>query len=306
MRTLLCGAGAVLALTLTVADVAHAQNPNKPGQKKTTVQQQQPTDQEYAYISSQVKEAIGKITYVDVGNNTLTLRIEFQQYVPNNNNNAQKNRNLNNHQQALMRAQQQLMRDYQSIMTSRNVMQQQQRMMKFERDMQQLQVRMMQAGMATNNNQYKVVKVAKEFDFNLSPDLRVARVNLPTEYDDKGNVATYTKEELKKKQDATMPGYLAKPDDLTVGQTVKLYLGSRKTTKKTDGNLKVDPKNNKTDSAKLGDSASPKTATIGGTGTTPGAQTPPRPYVRLVLIETEPDPASLPKTPQKKKKKNKN
>jgi len=304
---MLCGAGALLALTLAVADVGHAQN-KAAQKKKDAVKQEDPTPQDYASLS-QAKEVVGKLTFVDMGTNTLTLRIEFQQYVPNNT--PQNTKNLTAQQQSILRSQQQLMRDYQSILTSRNVFQQQQRMQKWQNDWQQLQMKLVKAGM--NTNQYKTVTTAKEFEFDVASDLRVARANLPPEYDDKGNIVTYTKEELKKKQDSVLPGYTAKVDDLTPGQTVKLYLGSRKTTaKKTDGNLKTDPKDLKVDPVdnkldKKGDdpeATKPAKATPFGGKTTPlDAQAPPRPFVRSVLIQTEADLSTLPKTPEKKKKK---
>ena len=49
MRKLLCGAGALLALTLGVADLGHAQNKNT--QKKPTVNQVDATPQDYANLT---------------------------------------------------------------------------------------------------------------------------------------------------------------------------------------------------------------------------------------------------------------
>jgi hypothetical protein len=310
MRKVLCCAAALVALNLALlSDVSQGQV--KPGQKKTTVQTQDATPQDYAALV-QAKEIIGTITYVDVGTNTLTIRVELQQMVPNTN--TANNKNLNAQQQALLRSQQQIMRDYQNIMNSRNPLQQQQRLQKLMMDYQNLQMRMAQSGM--NTNQYKTVTVVKEFDIDLAPGegLRVARAKLPEEYDDKGNIVKYTEEELKKLRDPVLGGFLAKPADLLPGQKVNLYVSPRPKANKTD------PKKNKTDPKKVDEDAkktepgdeplTPKTT--GKTGdTTTGkiggdAQSPPHPYVRSIMIVAEPDPAAQPKNDKKKKKKNNN
>jgi len=193
MRKMLCSAVALLALNLVLGNVSHGQN--KAAQKKNAVKQEDPTPADYATLR-QMKEIYGTLTYVDLGTNKLNLRVEIPKQVPNTS--PQATRAVNAQQQALLRAQQQLMRDYQSIMTSRNPAQQQQRMQKLMLDYQNLQMRMVQAGMG-QANLIKTVTIAKEFEFEVAAEPRVARVELPQEYDDKGDIITYTKEELKKK-----------------------------------------------------------------------------------------------------------
>lgn len=306
MRKLLCTLAAVsglVVLTFLTGGVGHGQD--KPGKKKPAQTQEEPTAQDYAQFN-QAKEAVGTITYVDVGAHTMTVRIEFTKMVPNT---TAPTKNATAQQTAMLKAQQQVMRDYQSILTSRNPQQQQQRMQKLMIDYQNLQNKLAQSGYT--NNQYKTVTTTKEMDVVLSDELRVARTKLETNYDDKGNLVIPSEEEKKKMQDATMPGYKAKVDDLQVGQGVKLYLGTPPKKKKaspteTDPkDNKVDPKDNK-EEKKAGDEGEEKTTkkpaveTFGKTGTTASEQ--PRPFVRLVLIQTEPEPAA--KTPEKKKKKN--
>jgi len=277
-----------------VDQLSHGQN--KPAQKKNTIPQEDPTPADYAQLR-QTAEIYGTLTYLDLGTGKLNLRVEISKQVPNNS--PQVTKNLNAQQQALMRAQQQIMRDYQSIMASRNPSQQQQRMQKLMLDYQNLQVRMVQAGMG-QASLFKTVTVAKEFEFDVSDKLRVARVELPQEYDDKGSIVTYTKEELKKKRDDVLPGYTAKPEELQPGQKVKLYLGTPPKKKKTTDN-KVDTTVEKVDTKTPDDPKTSKFPT--GPGKTTEEQLP---FVRMALIYQEPDPSTLPKNVEKKKKKNNN
>src|SRR4051794_32860349 len=116
MRKLLYTLAAVsglVSLTFLTGGVSHGQD--KPVKKKA-VQQEEPTTQDYAQFS-QAKEAVGTITYVDVGAHTMTLRIEFTKMVPNTN--TANNKNATKQQQAMLQAQQKIMRDYQSLLTSR-------------------------------------------------------------------------------------------------------------------------------------------------------------------------------------------
>jgi len=297
MRKMLCCAVALAALNLVLlSDVSHGQN-KQPAKKTAAPQQKDATPQDYAQLMQQ-KEINGYIVYVDAGAGTMTIRMNFQQLVPNTKSNPN-NKNLNAQQQALMRSQQQIMRDYQQIMSSRNPAQQQQRMQKLMMDYQQLQTRMAQAGLNPNNNQFQTVTVSKEFEIELAPmaDLRVARVKLEDTYDDKGNIATFTEAELKKMRDPTMPGYKAKVEDLTAGQKVTLYASVKPKANKTD------PKNNKVETKKLDEGDEPKTGATDKTKTT-DTPPPPRPFVRMILIVAEPDPSTLPKATKKKKKNN--
>ncbi len=76
----------------------------------------------------------------------------------------------------------------------------------------------------THYGPYKIISAAREFDFDVAEKVVVRRMTLPFEYDDKGNVRQYTKEELTKlRGDSKWPGYKAEMSDLENGQTIKVY-----------------------------------------------------------------------------------
>ncbi len=66
-----------------------------------------------------------------------------------------------------------------------------------------------------NNQPFMLDHQYKDFDLDLSEKIVVRKMFLETEYDDKGNLKTYTKEELKelKGKDSTKPGYTAKIEE---------------------------------------------------------------------------------------------
>src|SRR5262249_10568647 len=117
--------------------------------------------------------------------------------------------------------------------------QQQQRMQQWTLRVQAFQARAAQLGLSPQSL-FKTVTHAKEIEFDVLAEVKVARAKLEVEYDDKGNVKEYTPEELKKKRDAELPGYTAKVEDLQFGQTVKLYLTKPKTTPKKATSKKDD------------------------------------------------------------------
>jgi hypothetical protein len=262
------------------------------GQKKNAPKLETTTDQDYAAVRK-LKEITGVLTELDPEAKTLTLRVEYFTYEPlpmkaNN----QQNQQYNN----LVRQQQRLMNEYQSIMNARNPAQQQQRMARFQRDYQNFVMQAQRLGVAMQPK-FKTVPHAKEVEFDLSPELKVARAKPPMQYDDKGNVKEYTKEELKKMRSADMPGYTAAVDDLQAGQTVKLYLGRPKAKKKSPG------ESDKTDEPAK--KASEPDLTAGDGKTTSGSKgadekkAPERAFVRMILIQTDADP-SFQKTKKKR------
>jgi len=298
MKKLLCCAAVVLALNLVAGEATLGQNPAQ--KKKVMPTVEEPTAQDYAYVI-QAKEAIGILTYLDLGAGKMTLKIDFPKIVPNTV--VAKGKNANAQQQQILRAQQQVMRDYQSIMTVRNPVQYQQRMQKLMLDIQNLQIKMAQAG--NTANLFKTVYVSKEFECDIIMEPRVARAELAQEYDEKGNTVTYTKEELKKKEDKVIGGYTAKVEDLAPGQKVHVYFTKPPTKKKTTGD-KVDTETPKVGEGDKKDGEAE--AKPGTKGTIPGDRTTqePRPLVRAFLILAEPDPSTLPKNADKKKKKKNN
>jgi hypothetical protein len=263
------------------------------------------TDQDYDALRK-MKDVYGTLLTFESDGKSLTLRYDYNTYEPLP---AKGGGKGNQQYNALLRQQQQLMRDYQNIMNARNPGQQQQRMQTFMNRYQQFVQRAQQLGYS-QLGKYKTIPHYKEFDFDVAPDLKVARAKLPMEYDDKGNIKEYTKEELKKMRDPNMPGYTAKIEDLQAGQQVKLYLGKPKKTKKKsttdDKSTGEEPKKTEPETKKAGDEIKsfgeePKGT---GKGSDKGAKddAPERPYVRMILILADPDPAD-PALKQKKRKK---
>lgn len=265
------GCAAVLfAIILLVAGDATGQK--KPADKKDTTRTETATPQDYAYVS-QMKEVVGRLISFDAGTKMLTLRLEYQHLEPNTK--AVKG----GKQTDQLRQQQQLMREYQEIMRIQNPMQRNQRLQQFFARAQLQQMRDLQRKTGGQNDLFKVVTLGKDFDMDVLDELTVARVTLPAEYDDKGNLIQYAAEELKKKKDASMPGYKATQDDLRAGMMVKVYLSKKK--KEADG---------KKEAPKIEE------------GKTVLVQEKDLPQVRMILIQSDPDPSFLPKDPKKKKK----
>jgi hypothetical protein len=243
--------------------------------KKDTVTKEDTTPDDYKNLA-QVKEIVGKIAAVDVTAGTMTFTIEWSHWEPNKNAKAAK---LNQKAQQL---QQQLLREYDQIMLAKNPVQRQQALMKFQVHLQQLQ-----ATGANVQNMFHIVKSSKDFDLEVMENVKVARATLPTEYDDEGEVKKYTEAELKKMKSADVPGgYTAAPEDLRVGQTVKLFLSPPK---------KQDSKKSDNGDADKSDEAKSKL--------TPGSTDVARPQVRMVLIQEESTTPEPKDTPKKKKKK---
>lgn len=276
------------------------------GQKKEKKVEAEPaTAQDYTALN-QVKELEGRLLVIEPTGKTLTVRVEFKHLEPNlaDKGKAGKKGDLNNQQyQNFLRQQQQFYREYDQILRIKNPAQQQQRMQQLWAKMQ------MQAAKANfkgafpgampAKDAFKVVTTAKQYEFEAVGEVHVARFKLATEYDDKGNIKQYTADELKKLKDTLLPGYKAKFEDLEPGQLVKLYLVRPKPAAK-DKDTKPAAKEERKDEkgeTKPGD-------TVPNVAITPGPDN--RPQVRMILIESDPDPSFLPKTKGEPKKKKKN
>ena len=104
----------------------------------------------------------------------------------------------------------------------------------------------------TGNLPYIKVSRAKEFDLDFEKDVIVRRLKPAEEYNDKGFLKEYTKEELEKlhlvdNKDGKKPGYPSKYDELLPKQTIVVYLKPGK--KETSSSSKPDKKTDKTDPA---------------------------------------------------------
>ncbi len=119
-----------------------------------------------------------------------------------------------------------LMRRYQQIMNNPNPAQRQQQLQQFAK----------QAMQNLGNQPYKVAASQKDFTLNLQENVTVRKLFLGVEYDDTGNVKTYSKEKIAalRGNDPAKPGYAAKVDELQPGQEVLLLLA-----KSTNGQPEV-------------------------------------------------------------------
>lgn len=270
------------------------------------------TAQEYAALRG-YKQISGTIFYVDPGSKTLTLRIDIPHMEPNPNykpqnangnnlrpNNYNMNRGNNGGNNNPQQKMHQLMQKYQQAMHSNNPQQKAQQMAQIQMQMQQMQMQSaMQANMqaqraqmammqqmakanANGGNQPFMVKVAhKDFDLEMVESIVVRKMFLNSEYDDQGNLKTYTKSQIAelKGKDASKPGYAAKFDDVQPGQEVVVYLG---------GSAAAPAKKDNADAGAKKDA---------------DAAAPSRPVVSMIVMTKERGPNDAPGAADKKKKK---
>jgi hypothetical protein len=270
MRKLGALGAVLLAIVLWVP--AGTEGQEKKDKKKSGVVVEEATPQDYEALGK-TKQITGTIAAVDVKAGTMTLTVEWQHWEPKNNNSNPKGTNAN-----VLKYQQQIMREYQQAMAAKSPIQQQQALMRLQQTMLQLE---RQVGISAANFQkmFHIVKSSKDFDLEVMDTLKVARATLEPKIDETtGEFIKLSDEDLKKlKSPDVSGGYTASPDDLKVGQGVKLYLSPPK--KKKDDTTDKDA--DKTE-------AGSKVAL---------------PQVRMVLITSEPDPPPEPKTKNEKKKK---
>jgi hypothetical protein len=222
---------------------------------------------EYAALGN-MKDVLGTISAVDTAAKTMTLTIEFTHYEPNTNPNTAKTVN-----KATANLEAQYIREYNQIMTNKNPIAREQNMLK-------LQQTMTAAGV-NFSKMFKSVKSSKDFNVELKDPVKVARSTLETKYDDQGEIIKYSDEQLKKMKSTDVSGaYTATPDELKVGQDVKVIFAPAK--KKTVASATKDDGTTKT--------------TIEATVTVP--------VVRTVIINHEPPEFDTKPNDVKKKKKN--
>jgi hypothetical protein len=79
-------------------------------------------------------------------------------------------------------------------------------------------------------NLFQVVNATQKVDFQAEENVKVRVMELPEQFDDKGNIRKYTREELAelKGKDKRLPGYESSIDSLRVGQVVSVRLGVHK------------------------------------------------------------------------------
>jgi hypothetical protein len=260
------------------------------------------TPAEYDQLKK-VSEVVGKLAYVDQGSDAKSFTLDIQYFYPvpsNYNGNLYQripgggfrpiNGTAANYQNQINN----LLAKQQSYI-NKNPVKYQAKIQQLAGQIQNLQVRLMthqMQQMMTMNRLFnnlpggangKLATGFKEFNMETIDNFVVRRLNPPFEYDDKGNVKKYTKEELDKMKgkDKNLVGYEAKTEDLQAGQIVRVYLVKPKAKPKDDP--KAD-KNEDKDKEKKADDMPPDP-----------------PQVRLILILADPE-ASAPDPPPKKKK----
>ncbi len=198
--------GAVPFLALLLALPAAAAQKNKP-------QPQSPLDAD--------KLASGKFTgfllTTPGTDRTFTVRVQYQdvQLKPNALRNANSQSNHANRQlQQIARLQQQMAR-------SRNPAQQ---MAQIQRLVAQMQVGQLRA----QQNLYNVVTRYQDVEFQAEESVKVRTMDLPEQFDEKGNIKKYTREELRqlKGKDTNLPGYESAFEALKEGQLIQVTLAA--------------------------------------------------------------------------------
>jgi hypothetical protein len=73
---------------------------------------------------------------------------------------------------------------------------------------------------------YKWVTTSQDIEFQTTDEVKVRNLNLPEQFDEKGNVKKYTKEELAelKGKDKNLPGYESSVEKMETGQKVRVTL----------------------------------------------------------------------------------
>jgi hypothetical protein len=222
--------GSVLALVLTIAtSEVGAQKKKDPKAKDYPVA----TDDDYKSIQKQ-KELKG--TIVSLSETAVTLRVDYPHLEanpkykpPKNDKNAASNqafqmwRTYNDLQAQMQKAA--------LAKTPREAAQIQQRI---AQDLARLQQQYAQfyaqaskaAKLDPNNMPFITVVNTKDFDLEVQDKVVYRKMVLPIEYDDTGNIKTYTDKEKAELRgdDKTKPGYAAKLDEIMPGAEVKLSL----------------------------------------------------------------------------------
>ncbi|HZY87395.1 MAG TPA: hypothetical protein VFE78_21340 [Gemmataceae bacterium] len=155
---------------------------------------------------------------------TFTVRVQYQQLQLKPN----ALRTANNQNNAANRQLQQIARLQQQMARSKNPAQQ---MAQIQRIAAQMQVGQLRA----QNNLYNVVNRTQDIEFMAEESVKVRTMELPEQFDEKGNVKKYTKEELKqlKGKDTKLPGYESAFESLRAGQLVQVTLADHKAKKPT-------------------------------------------------------------------------
>lgn len=94
----------------------------------------------------------------------------------------------------------------------------------------QQELRLLQQEIRAIQNTYQVVSVTRNIDFQADANVKVRLKDLPEQFDEKGNIKRYTREELSalKGKDKELMGYESSVEALQPGQVVLVSLRSHK------------------------------------------------------------------------------
>jgi hypothetical protein len=114
-----------------------------------------------------------------------------------------------------------------------------QSMARIQQQQLQQELKLLQQEIQAIQNMYQVVKVTRDFIFQADESVKVRTTALPEQFDEKGNIKKYTREELAalKGKDKNLVGYESSVEALQSGQVVLVTLRAHRKPKPA----KLDP-----------------------------------------------------------------
>ncbi len=149
----------------------------------------------------------GKLTHMEA-NSQRDFTLQVTQKVAEANTGAQ---------QALIQQQQQLLQQQQQFLRAKNIQERQNAANAY----QQTQIQILK----TQADLIRFKDVSTDLKLRAAENAHVRWFNPPPDYDEKGNIKRYTKQELKDlKGNTNLPGYKGEYDAVRTGQYVRVYL----------------------------------------------------------------------------------
>jgi hypothetical protein len=211
-------------------------------QSKNSAERAKPAD--YDQLKG-VKQLNGRVVAVDPSVMTITLRVEFSRLERNPNYRPPRiSRGNRGYSSGASLAQiAGLVRQYQQALRNRNPVQRQQQIARVAQQMQRLQMQAAVRGLQQqarvvqqlarsrrnpNSQPVKRVTTPKDYDFVMREGVVLRKMFVREEFDDRGNIKRYTKDELARLRgtDSSIPGYAATFEELQPGQEVTLFLAA--------------------------------------------------------------------------------
>jgi hypothetical protein len=192
-------------------------------------------------------EYVGLLKTVPGSDRLFSLEVQTVKYVPSGRNygrlprltgNTGPVRTYNNSVNRLVKLQNQLVQANQKYNSAKTLKAQQSALRKVNSVSAQIQnevaklqlaavgVRTQLAALGTTVPGFKAQVSKQTIDFQATEDVKVRTMILPEQFDDKGNIKKYTKEEKEalKGKDRTLPGYESSLENLQVGQKLRVVL----------------------------------------------------------------------------------